>query len=205
MPTRTADNAFPYGGAPPDMDLRIEPKVASARADAPPRPTPLRLQMYDHIQRNPAAHILEMAERFELTHPTVMYHLSLLEDEGYVVSTLWGKRRVHFDSQAHFNLWEREILAILALDEARRILEHVATHPGAFPRAIARDLALSETTVKRYVPELLRLYALQEEQGSFRRRLWLSASFRKRGKALLDKLPADARARHSLAALLASE
>lgn len=196
---------FRMGALRTDMDLRVEPKAEPSAEDLRSSPTPLRLQMYDHIQRNPAAHILEMAERFRLTHPTVMYHLGLLEDEGYVVSTLWGKRRVHFDSQAHFTLWEREILAILALEEARRILEHVATHPGAFPRAIARELSLSETTVKRYVPELLRLHALQEEQGSFRRRLWLSASFRKRGKALLEKLPADARARHSLAALLASE
>lgn len=187
------------------MDLRVEAKT-DPRAE-PTRPqggaAPLRLQIYDYIQRNPAAHILEMADRFSLTHPTVMYHLGLLEDEGYVVSTIWGKRRVHFDTQAHFNLWERETLAILALDEARAILEHVATHPGAFPRQIARELGVSETTVKRYVPELLRLHAVQEEQGSFRRRLWLSPSFRKRGRALADKLPRDAKARVHLEALLA--
>jgi DNA-binding MarR family transcriptional regulator len=203
------------------MDLRVEAEAGASRAsrtsrvaDAPrppvgppgaARPSPLRMQMYDYIQRNPAAHILEIAERFGLTHPTVMYHLSLLEDEGYVLSTLWGKRRVHFDTQGHFNLWEREILAILALDEARSILEHVGTHPGTFPRQIARELGVSETTVKRYVPELLRLYVLQEEQGSFRRRLWLSAGFRKRGKNLLAKLPVDARPAHHLEALLATE
>lgn len=166
---------------------------------------PLRMQMYDYIQRNPAAHILEMSERFELTHPTVMYHLSVLEDEGYVLSTIWGKRRVHFDTQGHFTLWEREILAILALDEARAILEHISTHPGAFPRQIARELGVSETTVKRYVPELLRLYVLQEEEGSFRRRLWVSASFKRRGANLLQKLPHDARAVPHLAALVAGD
>jgi predicted transcriptional regulator len=166
---------------------------------------PLRMQMYDYIQRNPAAHILEISEQFELTHPTVMYHLSVLEDEGYVLSTIWGKRRVHFDTQGHFTLWEREILAILALDEARAILEHVSTHPGAFPRQIARELGISETTVKRYVPELLRLYVLQEEEGSFRRRLWVSASFKRRAANLLQKLPHDARAVPHLAALVADE
>ena len=183
------------------MDLRTEP---STQAETGTK-VPLRMQMYDYIQRNPAAHILEMAERFSLTHPTVMYHLGVLEDEGYVLSTLWGKRRVHFDTQGHFTLWEREILAILALDEARAILEHVATHPGAFPRQIARELGISETTVKRYVPELLRLYALQEEEGSFRRRLWVSQSFRRRGANLLQKLPQDATARHHLEALLGDE
>lgn len=181
------------------MDLRVE---AAAKEETK---VPLRMQMYDYIQRNPAAHILEMAERFALTHPTVMYHLGVLEDEGYVLSTIWGKRRVHFDTQGHFTLWEREILAILALDEARAILEHVATHPGAFPRQIARELGVSETTVKRYVPELLRLYVLQEEEGSFRRRLWLSASFKRRAANLLAKLPADARPTHHLVALVADE
>lgn len=179
------------------MELRVEAK-------SEPR-TPLREQMHAYIQRNPAAHILEMAERFDLTHPTVMYHLAVLEDDGLVLSTLWGKRRVHFDAAGHFTLWEREILAILALHEARAILEHVATHPGAFPRQIARELGVSETTVKRYVPELLRLHVLAEEEGSFRRRLWLAKTFRRRAANLLAKLPADARPAPHLAAILATE
>jgi predicted transcriptional regulator len=183
------------------MDQRAESTGVQQTGEKPP----LRMQMYDYIQRNPAAHILEIAEKFELTHPTVMYHLSVLEDEGYVLSTLWGKRRVHFDTQGHFTLWEREILAILALTEARAILEFVATHPGAFPRQIARELGVSETTVKRYVPELLRLYVLQEEEGSFRRRLWVSASFKRRAANLLQKLPHDARAGPHLAALTSDE
>jgi len=183
------------------MDQRVESTGTAQLGEK----TPLRMQMYDYIQRNPAAHILEMAEKFELTHPTVMYHLSVLEDEGYVLSTLWGKRRVHFDTQGHFTLWEREILAILALQEARSILEHVATHPGAFPRQIARELGVSETTVKRYVPELLRLYVLQEEEGSFRRRLWVSTSFKRRATNLLQKLPQDARAAPHLRALVSND
>lgn len=199
---------FP-GVLPSHMDLRVEASGSAPRApraaEAVPQTTPLRMQMYDYVQRHPAAHILEMADHFKLTHPTVMYHLGLLEDEGYILSTLWGKRRVHFDTQGHFTLWEREILAVLALTEARAILEHVATHPGAFPRQIARELGVSETTVKRYVPELLRLHVFQEEQGSFRRRLWLSPGFRKRARNLLEKIPADATARHHLEAILAEE
>lgn len=180
------------------MDQRVErPGVQTVE-----QKVPLRMQMYEHIQRNPAAHILELAQMCELTHPTVMYHLAVLEDEGYVLSTLWGKRRVHFDTQAHFTLWEREILAVLALQEARIILEFVSTHPGAFPRQIARELGISETTVKRYVPELLRLYVLQEEEGSFRRRLWVSASFKRRAANLLQKLPQDARPVPHLVALI---
>lgn len=178
------------------MDLRVTPSTETEQK------VPLRMQMYDYIQRHPAAHILEIAEAFKLTHPTVMYHLAVLDDEGYVLSTLWGKRRVHFDTQGHFTLWEREILAILALDEARAILEHVATHPGAFPRQIARELGISETTVKRYIPELLRLHVLQEEEGSFRRRLRVSRTFKKRGRSLLEKLPADARPAPYLEALV---
>jgi predicted transcriptional regulator len=185
------------------MELRSG--AARGESAAAPREVPLRMQMYDYIQRHPAAHILEMAEAFELTHPTVMYHLAVLDDEGYVLSTLWGKRRVHFDTQGHFTVWEREILAILALDEARSILEHVATHPGTFPREIARELGVSETTVKRYIPELLRLHALQEEEGSFRRRLRVSRTFKKRGAALLQKLPADARPSPYLEALVRDE
>jgi len=175
------------------------------RVEAKDEKVPLRSQMLAYIQRNPAAHILEMAERFSLTHPTVMYHLALLEEDGLVASTLWGKRRVHFDAAGRFTLWEREILAILALDEARAILEFVATHEGAFPRQIARELGVSETTVKRYVPELLRLNVLSEEEGSFRRRLWLAPSFRRRAAALVDKLPADARPAPHLTAILATD
>lgn len=180
------------------MDLRLGQTPGTESAT---QSTPLRMQMVDYIQRHPAAHILEMAEAFKLTHPTVMYHLAVLDDEGYILSTLWGKRRVHFDTQAHFTMWEREVLAILALDEARAILEHVATHPGTFPREIARELGVSETTVKRYVPELLRLHVVQEEEGSFRRRLRLSRAFKKRAAALVEKLPADARPLPHLRAL----
>jgi predicted transcriptional regulator len=183
------------------MDLRLgQDQAGATRVEVP-----LRMQMYDYIQRHPAAHILEIASEFKLTHPTVMYHLAVLDDEGYVLSTIWGKRRVHFDTQGHFTVWEREILAILALDEARSILEHVATHPGAFPRQIAKELGISETTVKRYVPELLRLHVLQEEEGSFRRRLRVSRSFRKRGTLLMEKLPADARPGPYLEALVKDE
>lgn len=167
--------------------------------------SPLRAQMYAYIQQHPAAHILEMSEVFKLTHPTVMYHLGLLEDEGYVLSTIWGKRRVHFDTQGHYTLWEREVLAIFAINEARAILEHVATHPGTFPRELARELGISETTVKRYVPEFLRLNLLQEEEGSFRRRLKLSRSFRRRGGNLIAKLPLDAHPREHLVAILSDE
>lgn len=184
------------------MDLRLgNPNPASDTATK----TPLRMLMYDYIQRHPAAHILEMAEAFKLTHPTVMYHLAVLDDEGYILSTLWGKRRVHFDTQGHFTVWEREILAILALDEARSILDYVATHPGTFPREIARELRISETTVKRYVPELLRLHALQEEEGGFRRRLRVSRAFKKRGISLLEKLPADSRPGPYLEAIVRDE
>ena len=183
------------------MDQRVDRSAGQAAEQK----VSLRMQMYDYIQRNPAAHIPEIADKFELTHPTVMYHLAVLEDEGYVLSTLWGKRRVHFDTQGHFTLWEREILAVLALDEARAILEFVATHPSAFPRQIARELGVSETTVKRYVPELLRLYVLQEEEGSFRRRLWVSASFKRRAANLLQKLPQDARAAPHLVAIIGED
>jgi predicted transcriptional regulator len=183
----------------------MEPRLGQGQVEEPQAKLPLRMQMYDYVQRHPAAHILEIAAEFRLTHPTVMYHLAVLDDEGYVLSTIWGKRRVHFDTQGHFTVWEREILAILALDEARAILDHVATRPGTFPREIARELRISDTTVKRYVPELLRLHVLQEEEGSFRRRLRVSRSFKKRGLALLDKLPADARPAPYLEAIVRNE
>ncbi len=181
------------------MESRLGVKVEASAA------APLRMQMYDYIQRNPGAHILEMAEAFGLTHPTVMYHLALLEDEGYVVSSIWGKRRVHFDTQGHFTLWEREILAVFAIKEARAMIEWVSTHPGTFPREVARELGISETTVKRYVPELLRLHVVQEEDGSFRRRLRISRVFKRRGLVLLGKLTVDARPRANLEALLDEE
>lgn len=159
------------------------------------------MRMYEYIQRNPAAHILEIAHVFGFAHPTVMYHLEVLEQDGLVLSLLWGKRRTHFDARARFTSWEKEMLAILALEEASAILAQVAASPGTFPKELARDLGLSETTIKRYVPALLRLHALQQEEASFRRRLWVSPSFRRRGRALLEKLPPDARPVAQLAAL----
>ena len=170
----------------------VEPGVGAA-AEGAEAQAPVRMRMYDYVRRNPAAHILEVAHAFGFTHPTVMYHLRVLEAEGHLVSEAWGKRRVHFDARARFTAWEREILAILALDEASAILERVATHPGTYPKELTRDLGFSETTVKRYVPALRRLHALVEEEASFRRRLWLSPTFRRKGRALLAKLPADAR------------
>lgn len=161
----------------------------------------LRMRIYQYIREHPAAHILEIATAFDLTHPTVMYHLELLEDEGYLVSSIWGKRRVHFDTQAHFNAWEREVLALLAQNEARAIVEHVAAQPGTFPREIAKVLGISDTTVKRYVPEILRLGMVTEEEG-FRRRLSLSKSFEKRAGELLTKIPAGLTAHERIVTLV---
>lgn len=173
-----------------------------AQPEGPEEKVPARLRLYEYIRRNPAAHILELAEFLGYAHPTVMYHLRLLEEDGYVVSVLWGKRRVHFDADARLNAWEREVLALLALEEASAILARIATHPGTFPKELARDLGLSETTIKRYVPEFMRLQAIQEEQASFRRRLWISPTFRRRGRTLLSKLPPEARPVPRLLALV---
>ncbi|MHB8603626.1 MAG: winged helix-turn-helix transcriptional regulator [Thermoplasmatota archaeon] len=169
-----------------------------------PKELPLRLQVHAYIRDHPAAHILELAEAFHLTHPTVMYHLDLLADEGYVVSTIWGKRRAHFDSAAHFTAWEREVLALLALDEARSILENVAASPRTFSREIAQRLGVSETTVKRYVPELLRLGLVAEVESGFRRRFAVPQTLARRVEPLCAKLPRDSTARSRLMSIVPS-
>lgn len=162
----------------------------------------LRMQIHEYIREHPAAHILEIAQAFDLTHPTVMYHLDLLADEGYIVSSLWGKRRAHYDTAAHFAAWEREILAVLAIDEARSIAEFIAARPGTYPREIAQKLGISDTTVKRYVPELLRLGVISEIDGGFRRRLAIAKGFAKRGGQLLQKVPESSNSVDRLLALI---
>lgn len=174
-----------------------------AQAEEGGEAAPVRVRMYDYVHRNPAAHILEVAQVFGFTHPTVMYHLRVLEAHGHLTSRAWGKRRVHFDARAGFTGWEQEILSILALDEAGAILERVATNPGTYPKEMARDLGFSETTIKRHVPELRRLNAILEEEASFRRRLWISPTFRRKGRVLLTKLPPDARPVARLGAMCA--
>lgn len=162
----------------------------------------LRERLYHYVQAHPGAHVLEMADALQLSHPTVLYHLRILEDEGYVQSVSGGKRRCAFDTQAHFNSWEREVLMLLQ-SEAGRVFEYVAEHPGAFPRELAARLGVSETTVKRAVPELLRLKLVAEEPG-FRRRLSLSPAFGADSAALLSRLtPGDLRMR--LEAILARD
>lgn len=162
----------------------------------------LRRRLYEYVQAHPGAHILEMADALQLSHPTVLYHLRILEDEGYVQSAAGGKRRCAFDTQAHFNAWEREVLMLLQ-SEAGRVFEYVAEHPGSFPRELAARLGISETTVKRAVPELLRLGLVAEETG-FRRRLRLASSFADDVAPILARLaPGDLRMR--LTAILARE
>lgn len=159
---------------------------------------PLRMRMYDYIQRNPACHILEMAHHFQLSHPTVMYHLSVLTRQGLVQSAIVGKRRTHFDVRARYTAWEREVLALLALDEPRALLLRVVERPGTYPRELARDVPMSETTIKRHVPELLRLHLVQAEEANFRRRLWVAPTFRRRAPLLLAKLPPESVAASTL-------
>lgn len=175
--------------------------MVASRAGSSPEASGLRMQIYEYIRAHPAAHILEIAQAFDITHPTVMYHLDLLADEGYVLSSIWGKRRVHFDTGAHFNAWEREILAILAVEEARAIVDLIAARPGTFPREIAQQLGVSDTTVKRYVPEALRLGIITEIEGGFRRRVAISRTFVKRATALLAKVPDGSAAARRLEAL----
>ena len=161
----------------------------------------LRTRIHKYVQRHPATHILEIAAAFRLAHPTVMYHLRILEDEGYVLSSTFGKRRAVYDTGAHFTAWEREILALLNMPEAWGIVEFVAAHPGAFPREIAERLGISETTAKKYTPELVRLGVVDAASG-FRRRLTLSDAFVTKAQKLLARLGADAPATHRLRAVL---
>ncbi|HVL47580.1 MAG TPA: winged helix-turn-helix transcriptional regulator [Candidatus Thermoplasmatota archaeon] len=162
--------------------LRADAQLAAARPS-------LRQEIHAFIVAHPAAHILEIAERFGLSHPTIMYHLDLLKSEGYVVSVPWGKRRVHFDAASHFTAWEREVLATFAADEPRAILEAVAASPGTFGRELAASLGLSTTTVKRHLPALLKLGLIAEVESGFRRRFAIGPQLVRRGPALLAKIP----------------
>ena len=161
----------------------------------------LRTRIYRYVQGHPATHILEIAAAFRLAHPTVMYHLRILEDEGYVISSTFGKRRAVYDTAAHFSAWEREILALLHMPEAWSIVEYVATHPGSFPREIAERLGISETTAKKYTPELMRLGVVDAETG-FRRRMRLSPGFVERGVRLVQRLAPDLAVAHRLLGVL---
>lgn len=164
----------------------------------------LRTRIYRYVQRHPATHILEIAAAFRLAHPTVMYHLRILEDEGYVLSSTFGKRRAVYDTQGHFTAWEREVLALANMAEAWGMVEYVAAHPGAFPREIADRLAISETTAKKYTPELVRLGIVDASTG-FRRRLTLTEAFVDRSAKLLARLPADLPVAHRLRGVLPPE
>lgn len=161
----------------------------------------LRTRIHRYVQAHPATHILEIAAAFRLAHPTVMYHLRILEDEGYVLSSTFGKRRAVYDTGAHFTAWEREILALLNMQEAWGIVEFVASHPGAFPREIADRLGISETTAKKYTPELVRLGVVDAAAG-FRRRLTLSDAFVAKSQKLLARLADGSPAAHRLRAVL---
>jgi DNA-binding MarR family transcriptional regulator len=145
---------------------------------------------------------LELAEALKLSHPTILYHIGVLQDEGYVQTAEWGKRRCMFDTQAHFTAWERGFLMLLD-SEAGRVFEYVSAHPGTFPREIARRLGVSETTVKRAVPELLRLGLLREERA-FRKRLHVNGDFLDRAEALAARMP-PAETRLRVEAIVAGE
>ncbi|MHB8586172.1 MAG: winged helix-turn-helix transcriptional regulator [Thermoplasmatota archaeon] len=162
----------------------------------------LRARIYEWVQGHPGVHVLELAEALQLSHPTILYHLRILEDEGYVQTVVAGKRRCVFDTQGHFNSWERDVLVALQ-SEAGRVLELVLEQPGTFPRELAHTLGVSLTTVKRALPELTRLHLIQASTG-FRKRLSVDATFLDRAPSLLQKLPAG-EARVKIEALASRE
>lgn len=123
----------------------------------------LRAQLHELIRREPGASPAELARQMPCSWNTLVYHLSVLEREGYVSRAREGRRWRFFPAgaQDHSAL---PALAALKNPRAARLVREVHAAPGIPQHQLSARLAVQPSTVHWHMERLVQAGLVRAER-----------------------------------------
>lgn len=115
------------------------------------------------VDENPGIGLKDLCERTGLGWGTTVYHMSRLEDAGFVASIKNGQNR-HFFKNGHPAALMKEHVAVLRNETAGNLARFLLATPGSTQTTIAKRLGLGAPTVTKYVKRMERQGLVQVVQ-----------------------------------------
>lgn len=112
-----------------------------------------RENIYRLVKENPGIHAHEVAERLDLAWGTAIHHLKLLEQNGLLTSYRDGRYK-RFFLVGDQRLAQKEAVALLRNDTARRIVEAVVGRPGLIQKDVCEALGVSSSLATWHLQRL---------------------------------------------------
>lgn len=112
--------------------------------------------IYQYVRKHPGSHIRAMARALELATGDLQYHLSWLENHGYVKTRKIGFFRHVFPAMV-FNEEQESLLAVLSQRTPREVLLRILEDPSLTQGGLAMALAYSQPTVSWHMSRLVQL------------------------------------------------
>jgi predicted transcriptional regulator len=112
-----------------------------------------RRKIYETILRFPGLHFRGIQRKPTLGHGNLKYTLDVLEKKGTIESEKHGRALRYYPKGIDGE--GKKLLAFLRLQNARKILLFLLTHPGARHKDIARHLGLSPSTITWHMKRLI--------------------------------------------------
>jgi predicted transcriptional regulator len=133
-----------------------------------------RNRLHDFVRAHPGAATRTVMVEGRFSRSTTVYHLRVLEREGFIVSRLVGRTRFWYPV-GQSGLISQEALALLQHPTAQAIASTVATEPGISQVDLCRRLGLGASLVHWHVTRLETAGAIMRAPES-RRPVYLPAS-----------------------------
>jgi len=107
-----------------------------------------RVQIYDHIDKNPGNHLRKIKRDLELPMGVLTHHISMMEREEVIKSRLDGQYRRYYPW--NHKIEKKEWLS----DMQNHIVKTVQENPGISPNKVAKALKISRNNAYYHTGEL---------------------------------------------------
>lgn len=112
-----------------------------------------RENIYRLVRENPGIHAHEVAERLDMAWGTAIHHLKILEQSGLITAYRDGRYK-RFFVVGDQRIQQKEAVALLRNDTARRIVEAVSARPGLIQKDVCDALGVSSSLATWHLQRL---------------------------------------------------
>lgn len=115
----------------------------------------VRSSIYEYVKETTGAHLHQISTDLDLSTTNAVWHLRKLEDAGLVKSKKFNGYRIFYPVEGGIEAQKLSIgVSVLNNDNAQRIFEHLAHHPGKHQRQLARALDINHGTVRWHLRKM---------------------------------------------------
>jgi len=121
-----------------------------------------RDRIHEYVASHPGQHFNALTRALDLAPGQVQYHLKKLQKQGHVVEErLYG--RTHYYSP-EFEVWEREVIAVLRRETARDIVFYLLEHGPSSPAVVADALDIARSTLEWHLNHLVEQNLVEKQR-----------------------------------------